>query len=237
MAVSEKAKEKLDAAGKEIKDAVDGLKKEVSLLTDKIKEKFKDAGKETRESVDELKKEVKHLSDRVKNLIPGKRKKEQVPVHVRHPHKDYRHYPVMDPFGISDSFFDDFFDPLPARPGRISPWGSTLAGWPSVNMDETGDKIRITAELPGVEKENIDISLSGNSITLKGEKRDQEEKKGRNYYRLERYYGSFNRTLELPCEVDADKIDASFKKGVLTVNLPKTSEAIKQSHRITVSSG
>ena len=236
MTVSDKAKEKLDAAGKEIKDAVDGLKKEVSLLTDKIKEKFRNAGRETSDSVDELKKEVKSLSDRVKDLIPVKRKKGQVPVRIEHTGRGLRNYPIMDPFGLSDSFLDDFFGTYPASLSNSSPWSFTGAAWPSVNMDETKDKIRITAELPGVDKEDIDISITGDRVTIKGEKRAEDEKKGRDYYRVERFYGSFNRTLQLPCEVDADKTGARFKKGVLTINLPKTSEAQKRSHRIAVSS-
>ena len=85
MTVSEKAKEKLDEASKEIKEAIDSLRKEVTELSDKVKEKLKGSGKETRESTEELTKEVKTLSERVKDLIPKRRKKSQLPIHVDRP--------------------------------------------------------------------------------------------------------------------------------------------------------
>lgn len=78
------------------------------------------------------------------------------------------------------------------------------------------------AELPGVETEDIDVSLDGRMLTIKGEKKHEKEEKKENYHRVERSYGYFNRSIELPAEVDASKVDASFKKGVLKIELNKT---------------
>lgn len=80
------------------------------------------------------------------------------------------------------------------------------------------------------------MSLSNDVLTISGEKRQEEEHKGRNYYRMERSYGSFQRSISLPCEVDADKIDATFNKGVLTITLPKTADA-QACKRIAVKTG
>lgn len=98
---------------------------------------------------------------------------------------------------------------------------------PRVDVAETDKEVRITAELPGVEEKDVEVSLSGDAITIKGEKREEKEEKGEEQYRLERSYGAFRRSFSLPCEVDADKATASFKKGVLTVALPKSAQAAK----------
>ncbi|HEX2928460.1 MAG TPA: Hsp20/alpha crystallin family protein, partial [Candidatus Binatia bacterium] len=81
------------------------------------------------------------------------------------------------------------------------------------------------AELPGMDKENIEVNLGDHTLTIKGEKKKEEEIKQENYYRSERSYGTFLRTVELPKEVRADKIKASFKNGILEVRMPKTEEA------------
>jgi len=109
--------------------------------------------------------------------------------------------------------------------------------WPRADMDETDEEIRITAELPGVDKDNIDVSVTEDMITIRGEKKDQEEKKGRGYYKLERSYGSFQRSFYLPCEVESDSVDASFKDGVLTVKLPKSAAARERIKKIPIRTG
>lgn len=135
-----------------------------------------------------------------------------------------------DPFVVLrreiDSLFDGFFtDGVPSR--------ALKAFDPRVDVTENDKEVRITAELPGVEEKDVEVSLTGDAITIKGEKREEKEEKGEEQYRLERSYGAFRRSFSLPCEVDADKAVASFKKGVLMVNLPKTAQAAK-SKKITV---
>lgn len=92
---------------------------------------------------------------------------------------------------------------------------------PSLNISEREKEIRITTELPGMDEKDIEVSLNHGVLTLKGEKKVEEEDNKENYYRMERSYGSFQRSVELPVEVQEDKVNASFKKGVLTVTLPK----------------
>jgi HSP20 family protein len=105
---------------------------------------------------------------------------------------------------------------------------------PQVDVNEDEKQIKVTAELPGMDEKDIDVALSGNSLTIKGEKQEETEDKGRNYYRSERRYGSFHRVIPLSAEVDQDKAKADFKNGVLRITLPKTGEARKRRKKIDV---
>jgi HSP20 family protein len=105
---------------------------------------------------------------------------------------------------------------------------------PAVDLYEEKDDIVVKAELPGMEKDNIEVNLSGNRLTIKGEKKKEEEVKKEGHYSLERSYGSFVRTLELPREVQTDKVKAAFKSGILEIRLPKTEEAKKKETKVKV---
>jgi HSP20 family protein len=105
---------------------------------------------------------------------------------------------------------------------------------PAVDFAEDDKAFRITAELPGMTDKDIDISLSGDMLTIKGEKREEKEEKAENYYVSERRFGSFQRSFTLPDGVDRDKVEAVCDKGVLTLTLPKTAEAVKQQKKIEV---
>jgi len=92
---------------------------------------------------------------------------------------------------------------------------------PAVDISDTADKVTVKVEVPGMDAKNIEISLSGDTLTIKGEKRAEKEEKGENFYLAERSYGSFARSLRLPAEVDADKIEATYNQGLLTITCPK----------------
>jgi len=245
MTVSEKAKEKLDEAGKEIKEAIDNLRQEVAELTKKVKEKLKGSGEEMRKSAEELTQEAKGLSGKIRELIPERKKKGDLSIRVEK-YPEFRPEIWEQPFQklrrATDRLFDEFSRNLrwPVAEWQ-SPWRMTtgVAGieWPRVDMRENNDELIITAELPGVNKDNLDVSLSQNRVTISGEKKEQEGEKGRGYYRLERSYGSFQRSLPLPFEVESEKVDASFKDGILTVKLPKTAAARERIKKIPVRSG
>ena len=96
---------------------------------------------------------------------------------------------------------------------------------PSTDVTETDKSVDVSIELPGMTQDDIDISLSHDAMTIRGEKKIEHEEKRKGVYMSERSYGSFYRTVPLPAGVDADKADATFKNGVLTVSLPKTPEA------------
>jgi len=117
--------------------------------------------------------------------------------------------------------FDQFF-----RGFDLAPFGGEWAAFsPQVDVVEKDDEIVVSAELPGLDDKDIDVSLSNDTLTIRGEKKEEKEEKGRSYYRAERSYGSFTRSIPLPGEVDASKVDAVFQKGVLTVTLPRSGEA------------
>lgn len=92
---------------------------------------------------------------------------------------------------------------------------------PSIDMYETDDDIVIKAELPGVSKKDINIEIKDGFLTLKGERKKEEDIKEENYHRVERYHGSFQRSFSLPSQVDQDKVKAKFKDGLLEITLPK----------------
>jgi len=96
---------------------------------------------------------------------------------------------------------------------------------PALDIAEKDDSVVVKVELPGLKAENIELSVDRNMLTVSGEKKDQTEENGENYYHVERRYGKFQRTISLPGEVNKDKIEANFRDGVLTITLPKAEEA------------
>lgn len=105
---------------------------------------------------------------------------------------------------------------------------------PAVDIAETDKAYEIVAELPGIDEDDIEVKLANGGLTIKGTKQDEKEEKKKNYYLHEHHFGAFERYFAMPEGVDRDKIEASFKKGVLTVTLPKTAEARKAEKKIPV---
>ena len=129
-----------------------------------------------------------------------------------------------------DRLFDEFFEMRPLR--RLFGEGEWI---PSVDVSENPKEIVVHAEVPGIDPKDIDITIHGRTLTLKGEKKSEKEEKDVNYHRIERRYGAFSRTLELPTDVDPDNAKATYKDGVLKLVIPKTKEqAVK---KIEVKSG
>ncbi len=103
---------------------------------------------------------------------------------------------------------------------------------PAVDISENEKEVVITAEIPGIEKQDLDVSLTGDTLTIKGEKKAEHEENSDNFHRVERSYDSFSRSFSLPCEVQQDKVEASFKNGILTLKLPKTENGRSNSVKI-----
>lgn len=138
-----------------------------------------------------------------------------------------------DPFSLLRYEMETLFDSF-MRSFDLEPFESRLAFNPKVDITESDKEIRVSAELPGMDEKNIDISLGKDSLTIKGEKKQEQEEKGKDYYRMERSYGSFSRVIPLPEEIDSAKVDAHFRKGVLTVVLPKTVKAVESKKKIEI---
>jgi len=106
------------------------------------------------------------------------------------------------------------------------------------NVSETDSEVCITAELPGIAMEDVDVSVTGNRITIKGEKKSEKDEKkeeeGRQFHRIERSSGSFYRMMTLPFEIDPDSVKAGVKDGILTVTVPKPSEIVEKTKKIKV---
>lgn len=140
-----------------------------------------------------------------------------------------------------DRLFEDFNGGWrrPFRPTR-SPLGLLRgeAAWntPAVDVVEKDKSFEITAELPGLDEKNIEVTLRNGNIVIKGEKQEEKEEKSKDYYLQERQFGSFERSFALPDGVDPEKIEAHFSKGILTVTLPKAAEALKPEKKIAVTS-
>jgi len=140
-----------------------------------------------------------------------------------------------------DRLFEDFDRGFWRSPFRASIFDESLwrrpVAWstaPAVDIVEKTDAFEVTAELPGMDEKNVEVKLVNGGLTIKGEKKEEKEEKKKDYYLSERHFGSFERYFTLPEGVDTDKIEASFKKGVLSVKLPKKPEAIKPEKKIEV---
>jgi HSP20 family protein len=118
-----------------------------------------------------------------------------------------------------DRTFDRFFtEPW----GMLEPKISRTEGWfPPVDLSETGTEVTIRTEVPGIAAKDLDISVSGTTLTIGGQKEEREEKKDEDYYLSERRFGSFRRVIELPETVDADKVTAESDNGVVTIHVAK----------------
>ncbi|HOF05632.1 MAG TPA: Hsp20/alpha crystallin family protein [Syntrophales bacterium] len=128
--------------------------------------------------------------------------------------------------------FDDFFrgaDLMPARE-RLNRFV------PSLDVRENDKEVTIKAELPGMDEKDVELLVTENSLTLKGEKKEEKEDKGKDYYHMERSYGSFQRVIPLPEGIDINKVEAKFKKGVLSINLPKLESARTKGKKIEIKS-
>jgi HSP20 family protein len=136
-----------------------------------------------------------------------------------------------DPFRAMDALLR--FDPLRDDFGPLVSWAGGYA--PRFDVKETRDAYVLKADLPGVKDEEVDVSLSGNMLTISGEKEEEHKEEEEQYYAMERTYGSFSRSFSLPDSVDGEHVTAELKDGVLTVNVPKRPEA--QPKKIAIGKG
>ena len=138
-----------------------------------------------------------------------------------------------------DDLFEDFFDGFEDL-FSAGPLMRREAAWPvespSFEVSETDDEFRVKAELPGMDEKDIEVLLEGNALTIRGEKKREHEEKRRDYHFSEMSYGQFSRSFALPEGADRNKAKAQFKKGVLTLTLPKTEEVKAERKHIAIES-
>lgn len=164
----------------------------------------------------------------ISDLIPWGRGKEKTPA----PEDGDTSNPLVSLQHYINQVFEDFWRKVE---NGWSEHDSVLGAFgPSTDVTETDTSVDVSIELPGMTEKDIDVSLSSNAMTIRGEKKIEHEADRKGVYMSERSYGSFYRAVPLPAGVDADKADATFKNGVLTVSLPKTAEAQANVKRIPV---
>ena len=145
---------------------------------------------------------------------------------------------ALSPFEEMERRFEDFIRrPLSALepswwPRMRMPEMESVS--PNVDIFEEGHNFVVKAEIPGMKKEDIQVNLTDDMITISGEKKKEEKVEKKDYYRVERSYGSFSRSFRFPQEVQTDKAKATFKDGILEVSIPKTAEAIKKQKKIPI---
>ena len=166
-----------------------------------------------------------------RDLIPSRRTRNDVADPMRDPFFSFR--------SQMDRLFDDFFSDFGS--GRaLTQAGRNFLGsnWPSIELNETDNEYRVTAEIPGMEEKDVNLSLKDNILTISGEKRveNQSQQDDKTRRVSEHFYGRFERVIPFDTEVDVDKVAAKFKSGVLTVILPKNPKAQDKGRRIQISS-
>jgi HSP20 family protein len=142
-----------------------------------------------------------------------------------------------------DRLFEDFGGGFWRSPFRssfgVAPFQrfeERISALPAVDVSETDKAYEIVAELPGMDEKDVEVKVASGVLTIKGQKQDEKEEKQKDYYMRERSFGSFQRSFQVPDGVDSDKIEAKFKNGVLTVTLPKSTEAQTAEKKIAVKS-
>jgi HSP20 family protein len=160
---------------------------------------------------------------RIKNLLPAVQ--QHAGRDVDHPFYSLQHQ--------MNSLFDNFFSGFDITPRSLAA-GGFGAFTPSVDVQESDKDFTIRAELPGVDEKDVEVTVTNDAVTIKGEKKEEKEDKGKNYYSMERSYGSFNRVIPLAVETDANKAEASFKNGVLNITIPKSQSAKAKGTKVPI---
>lgn len=149
--------------------------------------------------------------------------------------RPFSHYPFLSLQRDMNHLFEDFARGIELwRPGFVEPFFGDFHA--KVDLKDNENEIIVTAELAGVGQDDIEILLTADSLTIKGEKKEEKEEnqKDKGYYRSERNYGFFQRILPLPCEIEQANVKASFKNGVLKIVMPKSTESVKKARKIEI---
>lgn len=159
---------------------------------------------------------------KIKNLLPDvvQRKKDN----------DHPFYSLQREM---NSLFDNFFHGVDVAPRGFAASGKGMFT-PSIDVKENEKEFIIKAELPGVEEKDIDVTVTNDSVTIKGEKKEEKEDKDKNYYYMERSYGSFSRVIPLKAEIESNKAEARFKNGILDIKIPKNQSAKAKGTKVPI---
>jgi HSP20 family protein len=160
---------------------------------------------------------------KIKNLLPDAVRK----VRTGNDHPFYSLQRDMN------DLFDNFFRGFEMAPRGFAA-GNAGSFMPSLDVKENEKEFIIKAELPGVEEKDIEVTVTNNAVTIKGEKKEEKEDKDKNYYYMERSYGSFSRIIPLDTEIESGKAQASFKNGILDIKIPKSQSAGTKGTKVSI---
>jgi HSP20 family protein len=189
-------------------------------VTDKLKD-----------MMEELRKDLGEVKEQVRQLLPAKKMDTDLPVR-----SETSDHPIATLRRETNRLFDEFMRGWPvATPTSLDRFGDLMgAGWPRIDIDETDEEVRVRAELAGMERDEVDVSVSDGVLTIRGEKRHEEEDADRHTYRQERFYGAFSRSLPVPADVDLERIKAKMKSGLLEVTMPKLGDRKTRGRKISI---
>lgn len=166
-----------------------------------------------------------------KSLIPWRRDSAETAMARREEN------PFVDFHRQMNRLFEDFFSDFEGRSSGLlfpSAFGHLDASTPRVDVAETDKEVTVNADLPGLDEKDVQVTLDDDILTIRGVRKDEREEKKRNYHLAERSYGEFQRAIPLPGGLDTEHVKAAFKKGVLTVTLPKRPEAQSKKKTIAI---
>ncbi len=156
-------------------------------------------------------------------------------LHLKKDSQLARRHEQENPFFALQHRMNRIFDEFLGEPFNLFGWREEPSMFtPPMNISETDKEIIITADLPGVEEKDLEITVTKDDVTIKGEKKQETEEKNKQYHRVERSYGSFTRTFALPQGVDESKVSAELKKGVLKLTIPKSPEAVAERKKVQI---
>ena len=170
----------------------------------------------------------------IRDLVPWGRNTNRLPVKQRNTseQREYESNPLLSLHRDVNRLFDNVLGGfgMPALAGFDASFG-----WPAIETSETDKEIRLTAELPGLTNKDVEVLVEDGILTLRGERKSHSEERDRGY--SERYYGRFERQIALPRGIEADRVSADFKDGMLTISMPKSQDAIDSTRRIPINAG
>jgi HSP20 family protein len=169
-------------------------------------------------------------SSTARQVVPVRRTRALAPAEPREPGLNW----AREVGRMFDDFERRFRWPTRWGPDWWWPAGEMSFRTPAVDVFEKENEVIVKAEIPGLSKDDVEVNLTNSTLTISGEKKKEEEVKDRDYYRCERSFGSFSRTIELPAEVKTDEAKASFKDGLLEIHLPKTDAAQRKLIKVEV---
>jgi len=237
MSSSERAKERMEEVAQDLKESIERLRQEVSELNRKLREKL--SGEGLRGVAGGFGRDIRQLAESLKKAIPLRRKGRRLPVRIEKSRAaggeiELLSQPILELRDALNQVFEDFFKGIEGL--TTSGLGESGYGLfsPDVDISEDEKQIEITVEVPGVDPKDISVELEDDVITIRGEKKQEEERKGRQYYQMERIYGAFQRSFQLPFKVEESKVEATFSNGILRIVLPKSEEAMEKVKKIHI---